>query len=65
MLAAAQLEWADPKLGARVGAQRKRMDRMRVALGNLAEMGLGDRSVAAVPLRSIERSGPSRPPMTP
>jgi hypothetical protein len=65
MLAAAQLDWPDPKLGARVSAQRKRMDRMRVALGNLAETGLSNRSVAAVPLRNIERSGPSRPPMTP
>jgi hypothetical protein len=60
--AATELPWKDEVLKARMNAQRRRLDRMRGVLGNLAGEGVAERSVATVPPRRMERSGGPQPP---
>jgi hypothetical protein len=60
VLAAANLNWADERLGNRMRKQRKRLDRMRIALADLAESGIRH-SVSEVPSRRIIRIAAERP----
>jgi hypothetical protein len=60
--AATQLEWKDETLKERMNVQRRRLDRMRGVLGSLAEEGVAERSLAAVPPRRVERLGGPHPP---
>jgi hypothetical protein len=61
LVAAAQLPWPDPKLESRVKAKRKRLDGLRVALGNLAQEPR--QSVANRPPTRVSRDAPT--PMPP
>jgi hypothetical protein len=63
VLAAANLKWADEQLGNRIRKQRKRLDRMRIALADLAESGIRH-SVSEVPSRRIIRIAAERPPLS-
>lgn len=67
VLAAAGLGWKEPAMAKRMHEQRLRLDRMRVALGNLAEeaRSRADHSVAVAPQRRIVRIAPERPSPAP
>lgn len=60
LVAATHLPWTDQGLQRRIEAQRKRLDRLRVALGNLASSG-PRRSTSARPSTRVARLGPPRP----
>jgi hypothetical protein len=60
LVAAAQLPWPDPKLESRIKAKRKRLDGLRVALGNLAQEPR--QSVASRPPTRVSRDGPTPTP---
>jgi hypothetical protein len=64
VLAAANLPWLDEDLGKRMREQRKRLDRLRIALGDLAE-SVEKRSIAVVPRRRIARTAVERPSVSP
>jgi hypothetical protein len=63
VLAATSLDWKEPALAKRMHEQRLRLDRMRVALGNLANEAQSqvNRTVAVLPARRIVRIPPERP----
>jgi hypothetical protein len=63
VLAAANLEWTDVALAKRMREQRKRLDRMRIALGDLAASA-ERRSISIVPHRRIVRVVHERPPVS-
>jgi hypothetical protein len=66
VLAAAGLEWKEPTIAKRMHEQRLRLDRMRVALGSLADevQTEGARSAAVVPRRRVVRVRPEQPSPT-
>jgi hypothetical protein len=59
-LSAANLKWDDAALGKRMMEQRKRLDALRVTLGDLAESSQV-RSTSPLPLRRVSRK-PAQPP---
>jgi len=63
VLAATSLDWKEPALAKRMHEQRLRLDRMRVALGDLASEAQSqvNRTVAVLPARRIVRMPPERP----
>lgn len=63
VLAAANLEWTDVALAKRMREQRRRLDRMRIALGDLAASA-DKRSISIVPHRRIVRVVHERPPVS-
>jgi hypothetical protein len=67
VLVAADLGWKDTAMAKRIHEQRLRLDRLRVALGNLADevQADGAHSVAVVPRRRIIRVTPERPSPAP
>lgn len=60
LVAATRLPWTDPVFQKRIEAQRKRLDMLRVALGDLA-MSEPRRSVAIRPLTRMARHIPTLP----
>jgi hypothetical protein len=60
LVAATHLPWTDQLLQQRVEAQRKRLDLLRVALGNLASSE-PRRSISQRPTTRVARLGPTRP----
>jgi hypothetical protein len=66
-LAAAGLDWKEPAMAKRMQGQRLRLDRMRVALGNLAEEARSHagRTMSVPPRRRIVRIAPDRPSAAP
>jgi hypothetical protein len=67
VLVAAGLGWKDAAMAKRIHEQRLRLDRLRVALGNLADevQSRGVSSVAVVPRRHIVRVTRERPSPAP
>jgi hypothetical protein len=67
VLAAADLKWKDPAIAKRMHEQRLRLDRMRIALGSLANevQSRGAQTVADVPRRRVMRLPLERPSPTP
>ena len=67
VLAAADLDWKEPTMAKRMHEQRLRLDRMRIALGNLANeaQSQANRTVAASPPRRILRVRHERPSSAP
>jgi hypothetical protein len=66
-LAAAGLDWKEPEMAKRMQGQRLRLDRMRVALGNLAEEARSHaaRTMSVPPRRRIVRVNSGRPSASP